>query len=240
MPISIPHPFNDDSDDDTLTPLSSSEDEVVPHTEAEKAREKELLQDSMAIVLSPYLVRCRTCGSNIKLSMKSLFDGHHWRTHRTRCLKKRPTSASPTPKKRSPKLFKAKAKARTNLDILRLQPPSRPSSEEPDSRVRPSSLQQDSERDSIPVSSASPLRYHDSSSLPSSMITNPLPAPNPDAVFEEYLFRTHGRKIQPFISTHWQDWSWDQLLVPRFVLDVDFVPHVSLEEDLVDDDDDST
>ena len=62
----------------------------------------------------------------------------------------------------------------------------------------------------------------------------PLPSPNPDAVFEEYLFRTHGRKSQPFISTHWQDWSWDQLLVPLFVLDFDFGPHIGLEEDFSD------
>ncbi|KAG6868735.1 hypothetical protein C0993_011314 [Termitomyces sp. T159_Od127] len=127
MSDSLPHAFDDYSDDDRLTPLSSnadsSDDEApVPQTEAEKTREQELLQDSMAIVLSPYLVKCRTCGSNIKLSMKSLFDGYHWRTHRIRCLKKHnPTSESLTPNKpnkRIPKFSKAKAKERANFDIF--------------------------------------------------------------------------------------------------------------------------
>ncbi|KAG6861447.1 hypothetical protein C0995_016538 [Termitomyces sp. Mi166 len=238
MSISIPHPCVLAC---SLAPRSkfirnidSSEDEApVPHTEAEKAREKKLLQDSMVVVLSPHLVRCRTCGTNIKLSMKSLFDGYHWRTHRTRCLKKIGMSVSPAPKTRIPKFSRGKRKPQANLDILRLRPLSRPNSEEPDTRARTPSLEQDSERDSIPVSQASPLRYHDSSSPPSSM----MPLPDPDAVFEEYFFRTHGKRSQPSISTHWQDWSWDQLLLPRFVLDLDFVPRMSLEED---DDDDGT
>ncbi|KAK2463552.1 hypothetical protein APHAL10511_004303 [Amanita phalloides] len=34
-------------------------------------------------------VDCKRCGSRIKLSSKSPYDTFHWRTHRTRCLKKR-------------------------------------------------------------------------------------------------------------------------------------------------------
>lgn len=43
----------------------------------------------MAIVVGPMHVDCKRCGSRIKLSSKSLYDTFHWRTHRSRCLKKR-------------------------------------------------------------------------------------------------------------------------------------------------------
>jgi hypothetical protein len=42
----------------------------------------------MAIVLGPLFVDCKRCGSRIKLSSKSQYDTLHWRTHRTRCLKR--------------------------------------------------------------------------------------------------------------------------------------------------------
>ena len=43
----------------------------------------------MAIVVGPMHVDCKRCGNRIKLSSKSLYDTFHWRTHRSRCLKKR-------------------------------------------------------------------------------------------------------------------------------------------------------
>ncbi|KIL69300.1 hypothetical protein M378DRAFT_157549 [Amanita muscaria Koide BX008] len=58
------------------------------HTAAERAREKKLRDDPMAIVIDPLYVDCRRCGTRIKLSSKSLYDNFHWRTHRARCLKK--------------------------------------------------------------------------------------------------------------------------------------------------------
>ncbi|KAM6497109.1 hypothetical protein JOM56_007582 [Amanita muscaria] len=58
------------------------------HTAAERAREKKLRDDPMAIVVDPLYVDCRRCGTRIKLSSKSLYDNFHWRTHRARCLKK--------------------------------------------------------------------------------------------------------------------------------------------------------
>lgn len=56
---------------------------------AERAREKKLRDDPMAIVVGPMHVDCKRCGNRIKLSSKSLYDTFHWRTHRSRCLKKR-------------------------------------------------------------------------------------------------------------------------------------------------------
>ncbi|KAG6865337.1 hypothetical protein C0991_003437 [Blastosporella zonata] len=223
------HSFSDDSDDGGLTPISSPEDVeplplAVPHTEAEKARESELLQDPIAIVLSPYLVRCRSCDATIKLSMKSRFDRSHWRSHRTRCLKKH----AQRPQKRS----KVKAKTHESSDILKLRSPNHPSFKKCSISSRTSSLEEDIKGDSTPELQMYPTRQPPRTPSPLSPMT-PLPSPSPKAVFEEYLLRSHGKTGQPFISTRWQDWSWDQLLVPRFVLELDFVPR--LKEDFNDD-----
>jgi hypothetical protein len=72
---------------------------------AAKAREKQLRDDPMAIVLSPLYVDCKGCGKRIKLSTKSLYDLSHWRTHRARCLKRQPSllkkpSSNPDVRKR--------------------------------------------------------------------------------------------------------------------------------------------
>ena len=54
---------------------------------SEKARERYLRQDPLAIVLSPSSVECRQCKRKIKLSSKSAYDPFHWRNHRARCIK---------------------------------------------------------------------------------------------------------------------------------------------------------
>ncbi|KIY51843.1 hypothetical protein FISHEDRAFT_70342 [Fistulina hepatica ATCC 64428] len=59
-------------------------------TPAERVREARLLADEMADVLSPFLVRCKRCQGEIKLSAKSTFDIFHWKIHRERCLKRNP------------------------------------------------------------------------------------------------------------------------------------------------------
>ncbi|SJL04045.1 uncharacterized protein ARMOST_07403 [Armillaria ostoyae] len=58
-------------------------------TVAELAREQRLKNDPLAYIVEPYHVTCKLCGSRIKLSEKSTYDAHHWRTHRGRCLKAR-------------------------------------------------------------------------------------------------------------------------------------------------------
>lgn len=54
---------------------------------SERARERYLKQDQLALVLSPSSVECRQCKRKIKLSSKSAYDPFHWRNHRTRCIK---------------------------------------------------------------------------------------------------------------------------------------------------------
>ena len=50
-------------------------------------RQRKLRDDHLAEVLSPFLVRCKRCQREIKLSAKSQYDPHHWTTHRKRCAK---------------------------------------------------------------------------------------------------------------------------------------------------------
>lgn len=57
-------------------------------TSNEKAREQMLVEDEMVTIISPQLVQCNRCGTEIKLSKKSLFDTFHWYQHRERCLKR--------------------------------------------------------------------------------------------------------------------------------------------------------
>jgi len=71
----------------------------IVQSAAAKAREKQLRDDPMAIVLDPLHVDCKRCGKRIKLSRKSLYDTFHWRVHRMRCLKRHPrVQKKPLPK----------------------------------------------------------------------------------------------------------------------------------------------
>lgn len=51
-------------------------------------REQRLRADPNVEVLGPVDVRCKRCGSNIKLSMKSTYDPFHWQRHIDRCTKR--------------------------------------------------------------------------------------------------------------------------------------------------------
>lgn len=55
-------------------------------------REQKLRADPNVDVLGPIDVRCKRCGTHIKLSMKSTYDPFHWQRHIERCTK-RPMSA---------------------------------------------------------------------------------------------------------------------------------------------------
>ncbi|KAF5369567.1 hypothetical protein D9758_002578 [Tetrapyrgos nigripes] len=52
-----------------------------------KKRRQDLLDDPCTETVEPYAVVCKGCGGRIKLSPKSLYDGSHWRKHKTRCPK---------------------------------------------------------------------------------------------------------------------------------------------------------
>ena len=51
-------------------------------------REQRLRADPNVEVLGPVDVRCKRCGSNIILSMKSIYDPFHWQRHIDRCTKR--------------------------------------------------------------------------------------------------------------------------------------------------------
>ncbi|KAG5647862.1 hypothetical protein DXG03_007786 [Asterophora parasitica] len=181
-----PPPLLEDDSDKSSTSSFSIRGGVA-QSAAENAREKKLRDDPMAIVIGPLYVDCRRCGSRIKLSTKSLYDACHWRTHRSRCLKRHSTA----PQKRSAKAeIIAPPKRSSQLEVSQTPPP----------------LLDTGERQVC--ASLSP-------SFPS---TPPPPQPHADAM-EEYLLRSHGKKQIPPLSTltHWQDWSWSQLRLPRFI-----------------------
>ncbi|KAF8075106.1 hypothetical protein FPV67DRAFT_614174 [Lyophyllum atratum] len=184
--------FEEDIDKESLSSLSSLEEVAVSLSSAEKAREKKLRDDPMAIVIGPLYVDCRQCGTRIKLSTKSLYDGCHWRTHRSRCLRRR----SAAPKKQTPK-----------AQILASPKPSQVPKER---RTPPVSGHKEATPEcEVLLRSPPPTPPYS---------TPPRPVPRtPDAIFSEYVLRSHGKKHIPPTLTHWQDWSWSQLLLPRFV-----------------------
>lgn len=57
-------------------------------------RQRDLERDPLASILSPHLVTCKRCGATVKLHSVSPYDTSHWRTHRSRCLK-RPLGSGP-------------------------------------------------------------------------------------------------------------------------------------------------
>ncbi|KAF9466124.1 hypothetical protein BDZ94DRAFT_1306504 [Collybia nuda] len=175
----------------------------VALTAAERAREKKLRDDPMAIVLGPLFVDCKRCGARIKLSSKSQYDTLHWRTHRARCLKRQ---------RRQPK-----KPGSGYVSLPSLSPPRSAK------KVSPSL----SEVTMTPVS----LVRGRSQSISVPAITRPssssLPRPSrvrtADTIFEEYLFRSNRMQAQYTSQppTHWKDWSWDQLLLPKFAREAD-------------------
>jgi len=165
----------------------------------------------MAIVIGPLYVDCRRCGTRIKLSSKSLYDPCHWRTHRSRCLRRQ--SARAAPKKKTPK------------DEILSSPklPGRPA-----------------ERRAPPLDvghkAATPERQDlrlDRHSSPLTPCSSPSPSPcTADMIFEEYVLRSHGKKPVRLTSTHWRDWSWSQLLPPRFTAVPDQHSYDNNDDDL--------
>ncbi|KAK0466974.1 uncharacterized protein EV420DRAFT_1506491 [Desarmillaria tabescens] len=132
-------------------------------TAAELAREQRLKNDPLAYIVEPYYVTCKLCGSRIKLSEKSTYDGHHWRTHRGRCLKARKQSIPGLGGKKLPTGKKSPTPSPT---------PSLTSDEDSE-RVK------DLDADSPPSPSVRPEPHLE-------------PLATCDATIEEYLLRSHG------------------------------------------------
>ncbi|KAG7445018.1 uncharacterized protein BT62DRAFT_1077232 [Guyanagaster necrorhizus] len=131
-------------------------------TTAEQAREQRLKDDPLACIVGPYHVTCKLCGSRIKLSEKSTFDGHHWRTHRGRCVK---------------------ARKQPNLGLGGKKLPSRKKSPTPSPTTSLTS-DEDSERIKHLI-----LPLHSSSVRLEPQFE---PLATCDAAVEEYLLRSHG------------------------------------------------
>ncbi|KAF8892230.1 hypothetical protein BD779DRAFT_100658 [Infundibulicybe gibba] len=189
-----------ETDDDGALLKNPSSSGAVEQSDAEKAREKKLRDDPMADVLGPLFVDCRNCGKRIKLSSKSSYDTFHWRTHRERCLKKQRAQ---------------KQRARTQKS----SPPSRHSSlgalERPKSPiVTPPNHESLSEPHQIASGSHDKLpTFTPNPSAPKTLV-------RPSSDFEEYLRLSHRRQVRPMRpgpSGHWQDWSWSQLVPPKFM-----------------------
>ncbi|KAI1791797.1 hypothetical protein LXA43DRAFT_377613 [Ganoderma leucocontextum] len=69
-------------------PSSSGDGSQTQTMTAQAARRRaDLLNDPHASMIDMYNVQCLKCGVNIKLSLKGLYDLHHWEKHRKRCNK---------------------------------------------------------------------------------------------------------------------------------------------------------
>ncbi|KDR80690.1 hypothetical protein GALMADRAFT_135815 [Galerina marginata CBS 339.88] len=180
-------------------------------TPAERAREKTLLNDPLALVLNPSLVECKQCHKKIKLSSKSAFDTFHWRNHRARCLrtiKKKKTKGILPPLTRRP--IPTPLKAATT--------PRPPHPEPRKSKTPPLIDISDSEEERR--SEQSPEAQSPPSTLPWSpfAIQTPPDIRHSDAFLDDYILRSHPECFQRAtpLSDHWQSWSWSQLKEPHF------------------------
>jgi len=125
-------------------PLICSTSGVAMSTAA-KTREKQLRDDSMAIVLGPLYVDCKGCGKRIKLSTKSLYDLSHWRTHRTRCLKRqsrvrKKPSSKPDVRKRCLAMYSIYTNADRMIQLGTSEVTSLSRSEKPGIPLKPADL----------------------------------------------------------------------------------------------------
>ncbi|PIL24691.1 hypothetical protein GSI_12575 [Ganoderma sinense ZZ0214-1] len=65
----------------------SSQTQTQRMTAQAERRRADLLRDPHASMIDMYNVQCLKCGVKIKLSLKGLYDLHHWEKHRKRCNK---------------------------------------------------------------------------------------------------------------------------------------------------------
>ncbi|RDB23706.1 hypothetical protein Hypma_008989 [Hypsizygus marmoreus] len=216
------HCFDDDSDMESVLSYSETHGTRVAQTVAEKAREKKLKDDPMALVLGPFNVKCRRCHVRIKLSEKSLFDLCHWSTHRRRCLKKPPG----TLKRRGPQAKSAsppKRKRRQVVPERHYTPPQKETSIVVTPLPPPADLEPPSSDGITPHVPSHPYVLHFLSDTLSSKAV------------EEYLLRTNRKKLVTLpISLARQEWNWSQLTPPRFA----HLPLSADNDDDADDDDD--
>ncbi|PPQ67873.1 hypothetical protein CVT25_010312 [Psilocybe cyanescens] len=198
----------------TLFPLSILTMNTVK-TPAERTREKALLSDPLANLLSPSCVECKQCKKKIKLSSKSAYDTFHWRNHRARCLKMIKKKMKATPSRRTVS-SPLKAASTTKTSTKDPEP-------EPRRMQTPPLIDiSDSEEDSINSPAIQSPQSPQSPQLRSS------PSPPPFSIYlgqsrmastlDDYILRSHPECTQQTraLSYHWQNWSWSQLKEPHF------------------------
>ncbi|KAF8916044.1 hypothetical protein CPB85DRAFT_365391 [Mucidula mucida] len=64
--------------------------ESLYKSDAARIREEKLRADPHVTIISPQMVQCKRCDAQIKLSNVYSYEASHWKTHRSRCLKKTP------------------------------------------------------------------------------------------------------------------------------------------------------
>ncbi|KAF8817400.1 hypothetical protein BYT27DRAFT_6809986 [Phlegmacium glaucopus] len=204
--------------DPTIDPIQST---------SERARERYLKGDPLALVLSPSSVECRQCKRKIKLSSKSAYDPFHWRNHRTRCMK----------------AYKRKVKAMKKTSTFKKSwTPPLSASLHKDSLMHTPPLISDCDDDCLSDRSGE-LELANSPTTPSTSFAPPkqefsLAYSSVDAMFNDYLRRSHPDYAQPPVSVpsagRWRDWSWSQLKPPLFPVADDDNYDDDMDEDLPD------
>ncbi|KAF8159490.1 hypothetical protein B0H34DRAFT_406247 [Crassisporium funariophilum] len=202
---------------------------MAVQSDAERAREKGLKDDPLALVISPSQVQCRQCKKLIKLSSKSAYDPFHWRNHRTRCVKLSKAKAKMTKKPSAPKSSSSSPAHQTasNRPLRIAASPGETRS------VKTPPLTSDSEDDRRPerfVESHSPLgRSYASSSQ------SPTPAtPQPGFSTNKYIHPDYVRRPGSVSVGHWQSWSWSQLKPRQFSVAYEYGSGDDMSDDLSD------
>ncbi|KAF8637610.1 hypothetical protein AX17_002679 [Amanita inopinata Kibby_2008] len=163
---------------------------------AEKAREKKLRDDPMAIVVGPLYVDCKRCGNRIKLSSKSSYDTFHWRTHRARCLKK-PIGAQKTRRAKAPSSSPSPADSGGPPSPLRIS--SNRGILEPSKKAVSGSRLSGGQR-------SRPTNLDLLTSVASKAALR-----QPDVVLD--ALPEFSKSSSP---AQWHDWRWSQLVAPEF------------------------
>ncbi len=155
------------------------------------------------------MVQCKRCDAQIKLSNVYSYEASHWKTHRSRCLKK------------TPKFMKESRRSRHSqtpvshdchaFSALLLRSPQALSAEPSYSSCSTPSLTSDDDDGE----ERSNIAADDRPRSPSP----PLPVPERllcPPVVKEYLNAMHGKSAYPTLDTNWRSWSWSHLQAPNF------------------------
>ncbi|KAF9048305.1 hypothetical protein BDZ89DRAFT_758448 [Hymenopellis radicata] len=164
-------------------------------SDAERKREEKLRADPHVTIISPQMVQCKRCDAQIKLSNVYAYEPSHWKTHRSRCLKKTPEHMKDSRRSRFGARHSQTPALSANVSSSSSSTPSLTSDDDDDEEK--SHLVDDRPRSRSP----------------------PLPVPEPllcPPVVNDYLNAMHGKSAYPTLDTSWRSWSWSHLQTPNF------------------------